>query len=193
MSGVRRSAALAGRVLAWAVLLSAAALLTVAVVVPRIAGATPYAVLTGSMEPELPPGTLVVVRPASIEEIEIGDVITYQLDSGEPTVVTHRVVGIGIDVDGERVLSTQGDANESADPKPVREVQVKGELWYSAPQLGHLHQLLTGQQRQWGVYAVAVLLFGYAALAWGSALKDRLRRREERDDEATTPHAPTPA
>ncbi len=61
---------------------------------PRLGGATPYTVLTSSMEPEYPPGTLVVVRPVPIEEIGIGDVITYQLESGEPTVVTHRVVGL---------------------------------------------------------------------------------------------------
>jgi signal peptidase len=180
-------------VLTWAVILSAAAALTVSVVVPRIAGGTPYSVLTGSMQPELPPGTLVVVRPTVIDEIAIGDVITYQLESGKRTVVTHRVVGIGVDVEGDRVLQTQGDANEKFDPNPVREVQIKGELWYSVPQLGRLHQILTGQERQWAVYAVAILLMGYAAVAWGGALRDRRRGREEQDDEAITPHASAPA
>ena len=52
-----------GRTLAWLVILGAVAVLLVAVVVPRVAGATPYTVLTGSMAPAYPPGTLVVVRP----------------------------------------------------------------------------------------------------------------------------------
>jgi signal peptidase len=141
------------------------------------------------MRPDLPPGTLVVVRPTPIDEIAIGDVITYQLESGKHSVVTHRVVGIRVDVEGDRVLQTRGDANEKFDPNPVREVQIKGELWYSVPQLGRLHQILTGQERQWAVYAVAILLMGYAAMAWGGVLRDRLRRREEQQDEATTPRA----
>ena len=91
------------------------------------------------------------------------------------------------------MLQTQGDANEKLDPKSVREVQIKGELWYSVPQLGRLHQLLTGQERQWAVYAVAVLLMGYAAMLWGGALRNRVRSREEQQDEATTRRASTPA
>jgi signal peptidase I len=195
MSGARRTGELVGHVLAWAFTLSVLAVLTAAVVVPRVTGGTPYAVLTGSMRPDLGPGTLVVVRPTPIEEIAIGDVITYQLDSGKPTVVTHRVVGVGVDAEGRRVVQTQGDANEAFDPEPVREVQIKGELWYSVPRLGHLHGVLTGQERQWAVYVVALLLLGYAALAWGGALRDRLRGRpeklEEEDDDAT--YAPTPS
>src|SRR5690606_27056120 len=44
------------QVVTWAVILVLLAMLTVTVLVPRIAGATPYTVLTGSMQPHLPPG-----------------------------------------------------------------------------------------------------------------------------------------
>jgi signal peptidase I len=199
MNCVRGVGARVGHVLAWAVIVAVVAVLAGAVLVPRFAGATPYAVLTGSMQPDLGPGTLVVVKPKPIEEIGIGDVVTYQLKSGELAVVTHRVVGIGVDADGDRVLQTQGDANEAFDPEPVREVQLKGELWYSAPYLGRLHTIVTGQQRQWAVYGVATLLLGYAALAWAGAARDRLRRhpenthdQAEETDDATT-YAPTPS
>ena len=47
----------AGTVLTAAVLVAAAAVLAVAVLVPRLAGATPYTVLTDSMRPAYPPGT----------------------------------------------------------------------------------------------------------------------------------------
>jgi signal peptidase len=108
------------------------------------------------------------------------------------TVVTHRVVGLGFDAAGDPMITTQGDANEAPDTKPVRDVQVKGELWYSVPYLGRINTLLTGSERQWAVYGVAALLLAYTAQAWGSAWRDR-RRRMERNDEAITPHAPTPA
>ena len=123
-------------IFSWLVLGLAVAVVGAAVVVPRLTGSTPMTVLTGSMAPSYPPGTLVVVRPVAAEDIAIGDPITYQLRSGEPTVVTHRVVGIGYDGTGERVFSTQGDANESPDAVPVKPVQVRGEVWYAVPWFG---------------------------------------------------------
>lgn len=173
MSSVLRRAR---RITTWLVLIVAAGMLTLGVLVPRVAGATPYTVLTGSMRPELPPGSLVVVTPVAAEDVSIGDVITYQIESGEPDVVTHRVVSVGLDAQGERTFVTQGDANGAADQDPVRPIQVRGELWYSVPYLGHANELLTGQQRQWAGYGVAALLLGYALLMWADALRDRRRR-----------------
>ena len=166
-----------GHLLAWVVTLGVATLVTVAVVVPRLGGGTPYAVLTGSMRPGMPPGTMVVVRPTPAEDIRIGDVVTYQLRSGEAGVVTHRVVGIGVDGAGERVFRTQGDANDAPDAAWVRPVQVKGVRWYAVPQLGRMTNVLDGAERQ----AVLTLLVGalsaYAAYALGSEQRERRRRR----------------
>lgn len=167
------------RVVAWVVILGVTALLVAAVLVPRVAGATPYAVLTGSMQPGLPPGTLVVVRPVAAEDLGVGDVVTYQLRSGEQTVVTHRVVGVGYDGRGELSLQTQGDANDVPDERPVRPVQVRGELWYGIPYVGHLHVWLTGDQRDLLTHGLAALLLLYAARAFLVAARERRRRRAE--------------
>lgn len=171
-----------GRIASWMIVLATIAVLAAAVLVPRIAGATPYTVMTGSMRPSLPPGALVVVRPTTIGEITIGDVITYQLESGEPAVVTHRVVGIGVDGAGETVLQTQGDANPDPDENPVRNIQIRGEAWYAVPYLGWLNKLLDSTQRQWAVYAIAALLIGYAIVLWTGALRDRVRTHQNGDD-----------
>lgn len=153
---------LTGRGLAAAVLVAAGVALLLGVLVPRVAGATPYTVATGSMEPSLGPGTLVVARPVDPATVATGDVLTYQLRSGEPTVVTHRVVGVGTTAGGERAFVTRGDANEVADATPVRAVQVRGTVWYAVPWLGHVSSLASGQQRQMLGAVVAVGLFGYA-------------------------------
>ncbi len=108
------------------------------IVVPLAIGATPFTVLTGSMEPSMPPGSLVVTRPVDPDTIDIGDVVTYQLRSNEPEVVTHRVVGVGFGTGGERVFVTRGDANDVND-EPVRAVQVRGVVAYHLPYLGHLN------------------------------------------------------
>lgn len=165
-------------VMSWALLVLAVLVLGVTVLVPRALGATPYSVLTGSMSPSLPPGTLVVVKPRPAESIGVGTVITYQRDSGSTTVVTHRVVAKSVSPTGDVLLRTRGDANGVPDAAWVREVQVRGALVYAVPYLGRANSVLDGHQRQLLVYAVAVVLMGYAASMFGAALAGRRRRLE---------------
>lgn len=148
----------------WAICLAGLAVLAVAVVVPRVAGATPYTVLTGSMQPTMPPGTLVVTRPVDPADITIGTVVTYQLHSGEADVVTHRVVGVGVDGTGERVFRTQGDANTVVDAEPVRAEQVRGARWYAVPYVGRLGTLLGQDLRARLIPLAGLGLLGYAAV-----------------------------
>lgn len=166
----------AGRALAVVVIAVAGAALVLGVVVPRIAGATPFVVLTDSMEPRLPVGTLVVSRQVAPESIGTGSVITYQIRSGQEQLATHRVVGIGTTVGGERTYLTQGDANDVPDPLPVRDVQVRGVAWYHVPYLGHVAAVFTGQREAVGVGA-GVLLLGYAGWQVVRAARERSVRK----------------
>ena len=172
-----RAGAFVGRVVAWMVILAAVAVLAVGVLIPRLSGSTPYTVLTGSMTPTYPPGTLVVVRPTATDEITVGQPITFQLESGQSTVVTHRVIGTRLDEFGDREFITKGDANEAPDAEAVRAVQVRGVVWYAVPKLGHANTWATGEQRQWAVYGVAALLLGYAGAMFGQAALGRVSSR----------------
>lgn len=165
-----------GRVAAWLVILSVAVVLAVAVLIPRLAGATPYTILTGSMRPGFPPGTLVVIKPASVSDIGTGDVITYQLRSGEPTVVTHRVTVVGQNLRGEKQFTTQGDANNIADAEQVMPVQIKGKLWYSVPYLGYVNDAVTGKERRITTIIVVSGLLLYASFMFSGSLRDRMRK-----------------
>lgn len=176
---MRRTLGWIGQVISWLVILGVVAVLAAAVVVPRLAGAAPYTVLTGSMKPSYPPGTLVVVKPLPFDEIVVGDVITYQLESGKATVVTHRVTEVNARLDGKTVLTTQGDANNAADPERVEAVQVRGRLWYSVPYLGYVNNALSGGQRQTAVLVVSVALVGYAAFMFVGAIRERRRSRTQ--------------
>jgi signal peptidase len=164
------------QVAAWFVVGGVVLMLAVAVLVPRIAGATPYTILTGSMKPGMPPGTLVVVKPVDASAIGVGDVITYQLTSGEPAVVTHRIVAQGYDLKGDRIFRTQGDANDIPDEKPVRPVQIKGERWYAVPYLGYVSNLITSRQRQAAISIIVTGLFAYAAAMFVGAARDRRKK-----------------
>ena len=81
---------------------------------PRFGWET-HPVLSGSMEPSLNVGGLIVTRQVKLEEVKVGDIIAFQ--SGENSV-THRVVGIS-DEGGKLWFETKGDANENPDPKLI--------------------------------------------------------------------------
>lgn len=90
------------------------------------------AVLTGSMEPELPVGSLLIISPAEYEDINIGDDITFVRDKNL-TLVTHRV----IEKDDEtQKITTQGIANNSAD-KPTSYGNVVGKVAFHIPFAGY--------------------------------------------------------
>ena len=178
-----------GQMLAWVVILGISAVLVSAVLVPRVAGATPYTILTGSMEPQYPPGTLVVVKPVPADEVGVGSVITYQLRSGRSAVVTHRVVAVATTLTGDRTFTTRGDANDVDDAAPVRPVQVKGAVWYSVPYLGYGNELLSGGQRQVAVLVVAGGLLAYAAWMFLMAARNRAAARESKTSREEV-HAP---
>jgi len=126
-----------GRVLSWAFLTILAVVVAAVVVIPRVLGAVPLNVLTGSMTPTYRPGDIVVVLPTPVAELNAGDVVTFQAVSGDPRLTTHRLVGFTHDGDSITSVITRGDANNANDPAILPE-QVKGRVIYSVPLVGHL-------------------------------------------------------
>jgi len=169
----------AGQTVAWLVIVVAIVVIVVGVAVPRLAGGQAFTILTGSMRPGMPPGSLVVVRPVDPADLRIGDVVTFQLRSGQPEVATHRIVGMGSTMTGERVFTTRGDANDANDVAPVRAVQIRGKRWYAVPYLGYLNSYLDGEQRAIGRLVGAGLLGGYAAVMFLGSIRDKRRQRRE--------------
>lgn len=151
----------------------------VLIVIPMVTGSQTYSVLTGSMAPTYPPGTFLVVKPADFNSLQTGDVVTYQMESGRPDVVTHRIIGFSSGQDGERQLITQGDNNDLPDETPVMEIQVRGKLFYAVPYVGFLANALGQTDRSWVITTLAVTLIGFGIVSMvRGLLKDR---REARD------------
>jgi signal peptidase len=162
--------------LSTALLVAIAAVAVLVVVVPLAVGGQALTVLTNSMAPGYPPGTLIVIAPTAAADIRVGDVLTFQLASGEPEVVTHRVVQRSVNLEGETTFLTKGDNNDIVDAAPVTEAQLRGTVLYALPWIGRASTVLDGRVRAWVVPVCAGLLFAYAAITTASAARDRRRR-----------------
>lgn len=165
----------------------------VAIAVPRFTGAVPLTVLTASMEPSLPPGTMLVVKPLAQDQmgqIRIGDVISYEPNPQDPTLITHRVTGITSIADGSLVFTTKGDANSQADA-PVHDYQVRAKLWYSLPYLGWVSDSINGRDnRAWIIPTAAGLLFAFTAYMLVSTSIDANKNRNLKADLTATDEGP---
>lgn len=145
-----------------ALLLGALVLAVVCLIVPKVIGAVPLTILSGSMAPAMPAGALAVVRPVDGSTARVGDVLTYQVGAGEPTLVTHRVTAVTRSSGGDVTLTTQGDANDAPDG-PVDPGQVQGQVVYAVPYFGWVANRLNV-----GTGAGYVEWLAYGLIAFGS-------------------------
>lgn len=140
------------------------------IVVPQLKDYHVYHVVSGSMTPEIPIGSIVYVQPTAPETIQPGDIIAFQ--SGD-SVITHRVV-INHLVEGE--FTTKGDANDAEDANRVDYEELIGKVVRHYPHLGELLVVYSTN-----VGKIYVVLFA-ACGAMLNILAIRLRaRRKERE------------
>lgn len=115
------------------------ALLCVAVWLPRFFGLEAHYVKTGSMEPNIPEGSMVYTEAIKFEDIVPGaDVLLFSNDA-ENKSFTHRVMYI--DYKNE-LLYTKGDANNGPDPLPTPFEQCRGKVSLYIPYWGYVVQAM---------------------------------------------------
>jgi signal peptidase len=138
------------------------------ILTPEILGLRAYVVISGSMEPEIPTGSLVLVN-TKFQELSEGTVISYRLNEN---IVTHRV-----DTVLEDGYRTRGDANERADEQIVKPDQVVGIVQMSVPCLGYL---IVWLQSVKGRILVWIMLEVYLiALFFRTEKKDQKEKNEK--------------
>ena len=130
-----RMASVICRLFGWIMLLGVIAAL-VPVTVPRFMGYEIYNVVSGSMEPEMPVGSIAYVKVIDPVMLEDGEIAAY---ATEGSVIMHRVVS-NHKVEG--YLITKGDANEDEDIKEVQYANVRGRVVKYYPVIGQLMMLL---------------------------------------------------
>jgi signal peptidase I len=96
-------------------------------------------VLSGSMEPAVKLGSLVIVKPA--DDYKIQDIITFYKRSNRQETITHRIVDMRV-IEGRPYYTTKGDANENADTREIAKAEIVGKTILDIPLLGYLVEFI---------------------------------------------------
>ena len=118
-----------------------------------------YTVLTPSMEPVYSVGDMVFVKITSADQINVGDVITFNPSSDGEAYLTHRVIEKFENYNGTGVtcFRTKGDANDTEDSFLIDEDRVIGVVKLGIPRLGYIVRFI--QLRWYFVVPLIILLF----------------------------------
>lgn len=141
-----------------------------ALLAPRLFGYQVYGVLSGSMEPTFPVGSVVYVKTMKPDNIKIGDAITFRIDNLDTVVATHRVVDINYDMG---IFTTKGDANQVVDSEPVSFKNFVGRADVKIPFLGYIAMYI--QTKEGIIASIGIFLF----VVFLSLLDDLLKKEKK--------------
>jgi signal peptidase len=178
-------------------------LLAAILVLPTLLGYERYVIVSGSMEPTIPVGSVIYDEVVPVDEIKVHDVITFvpPPEYGIDDPVTHRVVristaGKNTSHPGARVFETQGDANEDPDAwQMVLDGPDQARYTRHLPYVGYIYMALQVRWVQLLVIAVPTLgLIIYILVTmWrlsGEGVREERRRQleaEEREQAGVVP------
>lgn len=154
-------------------------ILAIMLVGVRLFGLQVYSVLSGSMEPEYPVGSLIYVKKVDYKELKVGDPITYLLD--EDTVVTHRIIEVLIDEEDPNTIRyfTQGDANDVPDGASVHYKNIIGKPVFSIPYLGYVSNYIQNPPGMYIAIAAGAILILLVFLPDLFADEDKEKKKAE--------------
>ncbi|MGU3410431.1 hypothetical protein ACLBWP_10005 [Microbacterium sp. M1A1_1b] len=150
---------------------------------PAVLGWHPTTVMTGSMEPRLRPGDVVVSRPVAPAALRLGQVLLADDPDQPGHLRLHRAVADGPD----RTITTKGDANPGDDSTPLERSAVHG--------VGALRIPFVATPIVWmrgGEWAkVALLVLAFAAVLWLCTVDGSLRRAPSDPSDPSGPSDPS--
>lgn len=122
------------------VLIAIAVILALSLLIPKVIGYDFYAVLSSSMSPKYPTGSMVYAKEVDVNDLEIGDVIMFEFTDTTPA--THRIHDIIYNEDGSlKGFITKGDNRDSADQtpeNPLNPSRVIGRVDFGIVALGYI-------------------------------------------------------
>lgn len=142
-----------------------------------------YTVLTGSMEPTYSVGDMIFVKLADADNINVGDVITFNPSQDSDAYLTHRVKEKLENFEGTGVtcFRTQGDANNSEDSFLIDSSRVVGVVQFGLPAVGYVVRFI--QLRWYFVLPVVIMIAVFFQLLKHYFL---LGKDEDEEDESSS-------
>jgi signal peptidase len=113
----------------------------------QIGGWKAFIVSSGSMEPTIPTGSLVVTRYTHPSTLHVNDIITFIAPTREKPTVTHRIVRV-IKKETLTTFKTKGDNNKAEDTWRIAGGGVLGKVVMTIPVLGYFFSFI---QTKWGI------------------------------------------
>jgi signal peptidase I len=167
----------AGAVVLWPALgLACTGLLAIGVT--RVAGYQTFTILSGSMEPAIGTGDLVLDERISAADARVGDVITFP-EPGTRRLITHRLVHKRV-ASGLARMRTKGDANDAPERWSIPADGQIGRVAFSVPKGGYVSAYVNGRDVQLMLVVVPALLLGILELVriWRPGPREARRRAQ---------------
>ncbi len=146
--------------------------------VPDFMGYKPFIVLSGSMEPAILTGDMILTRETAAENISQDDIITFRTDRSADAAVTHRVTGI-MNENGTVSFLTKGDANVGSDASAVTAEMLEGIYLGRVGGIGHLAMFLQTPMGLLIFVVTPLCLF----IVYDMAVRSRSRKKGNREAE----------
>lgn len=122
---------------------------------PSVFGYSIFRVSSGSMEPELMVGDIILDKTVdNPEDLKVGDVITFKSSDYGDLLVTHKVIKAPYEENGKLMLQTKGIANEVED-KPISVDNVKGIMICKVDYLDTVYNVFLSP---WGLLILIALI-----------------------------------
>ena len=122
---------------------------------PSVFGYSIFRVSSGSMEPELMVGDIILDKTVdNPKDLKVGDVITFKSSDYGDMLVTHKVIKAPYEENGKLMLQTKGIANEVED-KPICVDNVKGIMICKVDYLDTVYNVFLSP---WGLLILIALI-----------------------------------
>lgn len=133
-----------------------------------------YVVVSGSMEPTIMTGSLIVTKPVVVDQLHDGQIVAFTSPQSPKDTIVHRI----IDSSDKQKIKTKGDNNNAEDNWELAGENVKGEYVFAIPYLGHAGYFV---RKPLGfflmIFLPALVFVFYQILNIRSAIKEEIDRK----------------
>lgn len=159
-------------------------ILAILLVGVKIVGVNVLVVLSPSMEPKYPTGSLIYLVDVDPAKLEVEDVITYRIS--ENTTATHRIKEIVPDEEDPSIVRfrTKGDNNDIYDDNLVEFKQVEGKVIFCIPFLGYLAMYIQSPQGTYVSIGVSLAIIFFVMIV-DSITNDKKSKNENKQKGGT--------